>query len=111
MGILSILALLTALFVSRSELKSHNVLICDHSKWVFNSALLAVSCHLVLLLFICYEAYSVISETNASIFSAIATHWVLDHILEAIIGIYLTYRTIKGILRLIGDRSPYTKTT
>lgn len=105
MGILSLLSLLLTLFFAKKWCDTSDEIKKTHFSWIVRSSQLAVFIHILLIAFFTYEAMQLIAGFNGDAFlAAIATHWLIDHLIEAIVAVWLAYRTIKGVSHLASSK-------
>ncbi|NOQ93466.1 MAG: hypothetical protein GQ547_02395 [Methylophaga sp.] len=108
MGIMSLLMSFITLFFAKKWCDISDLIKKDHFLWIVRSSQFAVLVHIALVAFFAYEALHVVSGFDSETFiTAVATHWVIDYVVELSLGIWLAYRTIKGMTKLSNSKSPW----
>jgi len=68
----------------------------DHRCWIKKTTQAGIIAHLTLICILIAKVVLVVNSNGEGWLSALVAHWLLDHIGEALISVWLTYRLIKG---------------
>lgn len=78
----------------------------DHRRWVKKSASVGLILHLILLAILVFKVYLVMDKNGEGWLQAFLAHWLIDHVVEALISVWLAFRVIKGASNLYSKKSP-----
>jgi hypothetical protein len=77
-----------------------------HRRWARRSGEIALAVHAALTAFLIYKVNMVAANNGHGWFAAVVSHWFLDHLGEALVSVWLAYRTLKGGVNCQQKRMP-----
>ncbi|KKL87975.1 hypothetical protein LCGC14_1929340 [marine sediment metagenome] len=103
LGLISVGFLVAVWALSSSPIDS---LADSHRAWISATAKVGVLAHLALVTIIALKIWLVVSNGGEGWLQALVAHWLIDHLGEAMISVWLAYRSLKGGINLSQGRTP-----
>jgi hypothetical protein len=104
-GLLSC-GILIALWISNRETAECDGLEDAHRIWVLNTAKVGVIGHLALIVILIVKVSLVARNNGDGWFATLVMHWLMDHVGEALISVWLGFRVLKGGINFRQKRVP-----
>lgn len=107
LGLLSMGFLIAAFVVSAPSSFSIRE---DHRHWIRKTAKIALLAHIALLVIIVLKVSIVVANDGEGWIQAFIAHWLIDHLGEAAISVWLAYRTVSGGIAFLQGESVSVET-
>lgn len=96
-GFLTVMILIIGYVVAKIFINHNDVFSFSHWSWIAKAAIVAILIHFAVTAFLITEVFITI-DRGEGFFEALLAHYLIDHIVEFTIGVWLLYKTIKGVI-------------